>query len=228
LSLRILQEGLILKQLQGTKGVVQFVDALEDDDHFYLITKLEGGGDLFDFLSDSDCAVGEKWVLDTFFSICTAVAQLHDQDICHLDISLENILFSDSGELKLADFGQSRWNDHVKRIRSSSTARIGKPKYMAPEIVEGLDFDGFQADVYSLGVVLFCLLYGSHPYSYPIDEEDGYLLISNGLFEQFLQATGLEGSKSQKTEDLLDMMLTPAESRSSLQAIVAQMKQMFI
>jgi serine/threonine protein kinase len=82
--------------------------------------------------------------------------------------------------------------------------------------------------MYSLGFVLFCLLYGFHPYSYPDDEEVGYLFISNGLFKKYLQATGLEGLMSQESEDLLSMMLTTPENRTSLQAIIAQMNQMFI
>lgn len=205
--------------------MIEFVDALEDADFFYLITKFESGGDLFDFLLRNGDALTDEDILGLFFFICSTVCRIHDLGVCHLDISLENIFISSSGGLKLADFGVAKWHSGERQFICSAASRVGKPKYMAPEIVEGLEFDGFEADVYSLGVVLFCLLYCTHPYSSPIMEEVGYALISNGLVHDFLHINGFDNIRSQQAQTLLEAMLTVSEERSTIHSILLQMSR---
>ena len=83
---------------------------------------------------------------------------LVDLDIIHRDVKPENILFH-NGMIKLGDFGFCR-----KLEKGSTTrTRVGSPIYMAPEILFDKPYDS-ACDVYSLGVLLYELLYGRAPY----------------------------------------------------------------
>jgi serine/threonine protein kinase len=216
----IFQEALILTRLKGVDGVVQLFDAVEDSSFFYLVTIFESGGDLFDFLLENGKNLSEDQVQFIFRRICETVLRMHQMDMCHLDLSLENVFLTEDGDLKIGDFGVARSGDETKEGPNTSGLKIGKPKYMAPEIVSNQGFDGFQADVYSLGVILFCLLYGAHPYESPIQENLGYSLIESGCTKDFLELWKLNGKRSSNAEDLLQLFLAPAEERISLKEVL--------
>jgi 5'-AMP-activated protein kinase catalytic alpha subunit len=85
---------------------------------------------------------------------------MHSKKILHRDIKLDNILLDGKGRVKIADFGVS------KRVKSGEQMReqCGTPAYIAPEIIRDLGYSGFKADVWSAGVVLFAMLYGTVPF----------------------------------------------------------------
>ena len=95
--------------------------------------------------------------------------------IAHRDLSLENILLSglvglaqfsqmpggESEQVKLIDFGMA----HVGRMcPAATTLGPGKPSYQAPELHEKRDYDGFKADAFSLGVVVYAMAMGNYPW----------------------------------------------------------------
>ncbi len=90
--------------------------------------------------------------------------------IVHRDVSLENILVSRDGIVKLVDFGIAK----AAAAQSMTRGRVlkGKYAYMAPEQVRGEPLDG-QADIFSLGVVLYVLTTGAMPFT---GENDGATL----------------------------------------------------
>lgn len=76
----------------------------------------------------------------------------------HRDLKTANILLHD-GICKIADFGLSK-NVGVGNMARSS---VGTPLTNAPEIIEGKEY-GFEADIWSIGVVFYRILYGFYPY----------------------------------------------------------------
>ncbi len=76
----------------------------------------------------------------------------------HRDIKLENILIDNSLKIKLIDFGFS--------IHSKQKLKIfcGTPSYMAPEIINKIEYCGKMSDVWSLGILLFVMLIGKYPF----------------------------------------------------------------
>jgi serine/threonine protein kinase len=80
---------------------------------------------------------------------------------------MENILVSDSGKVKIIDFGFS--------IQCEKDAKLvlscGTPAYMPPEIVLKKAYSGFSADIWSLGVILYILLTGKHPFKHKNEQE---------------------------------------------------------
>ena len=98
---------------------------------------------------------------DIVRQISRGLDYLHDNNILQNDLKPSNILVSDTGVVKIADFGISS----ICRIRQSDD-HSGTPAYMSPEQVEGdAAFDGRQADVYSLGATCFYLRFGRPPFA---------------------------------------------------------------
>lgn len=85
---------------------------------------------------------------------------IHSKNIIHRDIKLDNILLDGKGNVKIADFGVSKVVQKNEVMREHS----GTPAYIAPEIIKDKGYKGFKADLWSAGVVLFALLYGTVPF----------------------------------------------------------------
>jgi len=120
------------------------------------------GGDLRDLIDR-----GKEVPISTFIimarQLASGLAAIHRNAIVHRDIKPENILFSAEGQIKIADFGIS-FSSQVSRITANGSL-VGTINYMAPEYVKKGIFDP-RADIFSLGILLYELLTGKHPYGY--------------------------------------------------------------
>ena len=106
--------------------------------------------------------------LKLFQSVCAAVEYAHDNQVIHCDIKPRNILVTPDGTPKLLDFGIAKVLDPEFSLESRQTTVGVRPmtlEYASPEQVRG-ERAGFGSDIYALGVVLFRLLTGQHPYSF--------------------------------------------------------------
>jgi serine/threonine protein kinase len=114
-----------------------------------------------------------------------------------LDISLENVLVSSNGALKLSDFGVAHYQDekHISTQNGAFT-RPGKLMYISPECLVLDKFDGFKADVYSLEVLLFCMLYGFNPYT----------RTGPTIFRDFCEGVGSTNTEEFPMDDNMDFL----------------------
>ena len=96
--------------------------------------------------------------LDYTCQICNAVDHAHRHGVLHRDLRPSNVLIPETGPLKVADFGTSRFLE----IAAHGTTVIGSPPYMAPEQFLGKAV--FASDIYSLGITMFQILTGELPY----------------------------------------------------------------
>jgi serine/threonine-protein kinase len=99
--------------------------------------------------------------LDYTCQMCNAVDHAHRGGILHRDLRPGNMLLSETGMLKVTDFGTSRFLE----IAAHGTTVIGSPPYMAPEQFHGKAV--FASDVYSVGVTMYQMLTGELPYHTP-------------------------------------------------------------
>ena len=85
---------------------------------------------------------------------------VHSRKILHCDLKSQNILLTESWQVKVCDFGLARFQD---RFVKDNKGKIGTPHWMAPEILRGESYTE-AADVYSFGVILWEVLTGQIPY----------------------------------------------------------------
>jgi hypothetical protein len=100
--------------------------------------------------------------------IARAMAAAHDRGIVHRDLKPENIVRTTSGTLKILDFGLAQITEPASRLASQTHLTqtglvVGTPAYMAPEQLLGRQTD-FRADHFALGVMLYELCTGAHPF----------------------------------------------------------------
>jgi len=128
--------------------------------------------------------------------------------VLHRDIKLDNILLDNDGEIKICDFGVSRVIKKNQRI----TEQCGTPAYIAPEIISDSGYEGFSADIWSLGVLLYAMLCGTVPFKAQ-NMHDLHQIITSGSFSY---PSYVEGMLSTESIDLINRMLKVNVKRKNL------------
>ena len=132
----------------------------EEDGNALLVTELVDGSTLAQLNRDgtlSDREIGEIGA-----DLCEALDHAHARAVVHRDIKPQNVLVTEEGEprAKLMDFGVARLTDAAALTAPGDV--VGTLAYMAPEQAEGRTA-GPEADVYSLGLMLYECWSGEHP-----------------------------------------------------------------
>ena len=203
-------EAAILRALPAHPNVVKLVDEHYEPELHWMVLEYLDGGELFDVVATHG-ALAESSVANALGQVGSGLYHLHQHGYAHLDVSLENVLLSQQdGVLKLCDFGVAR------QVAPSSPylapypqERPGKLNYMAPEVLAGRDyFDAFKADVFSLGVTVFCMLVGSPPFEHATLKDPRFAMIAQGRFREMMQSLRIT-NLSESALTLLEGMLHP-------------------
>ncbi len=100
-----------------------------------------------------------------FLSICDAITYAHQQGVIHRDLKPGNIMLTESSEVKVLDFGLARLTDDSGATRTETGVVQGSLRYMSPEQARGeTGRVDTRSDIYSLGIILYELISGKHPY----------------------------------------------------------------
>ena len=145
-------------------NIVTILTAEKQENVFFIVMEYVTGETL-EAIITREGALDMARALDYTCQICNAVDHAHKQGVLHRDLRPSNVLVSDSGMLKVADFGTSRFLE----IAAHGTTVIGSPPYMAPEQFHGKAV--FASDVYSLGVTMYQMLTGMLPYDTPSPQD---------------------------------------------------------
>ncbi|KAM9735782.1 testis-specific serine/threonine-protein kinase 6 [Menidia menidia] len=100
-----------------------------------------------------------------FKQLCLAVQYLHDMDVAHRDLKCDNLLLDKHLNLKVCDFGLSKRLTYTDGQMQLSETYCGTSSYAAPEILKNCPYNPKVSDVWSMGVVLYTMLYASAPFS---------------------------------------------------------------
>lgn len=192
-----------LQKLGGHCHVIAFDSISLTNQQAVLVMEYCTQGDLFSYLEQQpNRRVSESQALHFFRQILLGVQFLHQNDIAHRDLSLENVLLSDtSNELKICDFGLST------SVDKPCSGRVGKFNYMAPEVVLGDKYDPVQADIWSLGVILFILLTGSPLFEVAEPSDPAFQAVKQVGVSGILVHWELEHLYSPETVALLSILL---------------------
>lgn len=140
-------------------NIVKFVKYVEDEEFVYIFQELCQGQNLLELINE--CNLSENVCAHIFRQICSALNYAHERSVWHRDIKPENILVDDDYNVKVIDFGFCGVADSCNTLLDTF---CGSLFYAAPEVLDGKPYVGWQADVWSLGVVLYAMLVGRLPW----------------------------------------------------------------
>ncbi|KAI8890350.1 kinase-like protein [Backusella circina FSU 941] len=214
---------------------------IQDADYIYMVMELCDQGDLFDFVirdQEINPIRSESLVKKIYISILDAVQAMHDNQVYHRDLKLENVLLQcqdDEDEenfiCKVADFGLAT------RERYSTEFGCGSTSYLAPEHFEDestttnnnnnngaefLPYDAAASDIWSLGVLLLALMFGRNPWQEASTADAAYNEFKRNpsiLKEQLFPELSLSASRF-----LESALATNGSDRPS----IAELKEQFL
>ena len=138
------------------KNIVHFEHVFEDNDNVYILLELCHNYTLNELIKRRK-RLTELEVQCYVIQIVQALQYLHSNKIIHRDLKLGNLFLNDKMELKLGDFGLAT----KLEFRSQKKFTVcGTPNYIAPEVLDGKCGHSFQVDIWSLGVVIYTLIFG--------------------------------------------------------------------
>ena len=155
---KVRQEVQILQRTRH-QNVVKLYETFESNKHGIFVMELCCGGDLLNYVRKRR-RLKESVAKFIFKQIIEGIQHVHQRGILHRDIKLDNILLDGKGIIKIGDFGVSK----IVRPTDILKEQCGTPAYIAPEILKNRGYSGYTVDMWSVGVVLFAMLYGSVPF----------------------------------------------------------------
>lgn len=143
-------------------NIGQFLDSFETNDSHYLVFQRIHGKDLYSTIEKKMfIPFNDSESKKIFKQILKAVRFCHKKGVIHRDIKLENILMDPTGKVTLIDFGLC---DLIQYSGQESERFCGSMDYVAPEVLCKRSYDGTKADSFSLGIVLYTLLFAEFPF----------------------------------------------------------------
>jgi len=181
-------------------GIISIYETFWTDVTLNIVLEWADQGDLFDYVQKhfknpenlSDRELIGKWqteIQKKFYLMCSATKFMHDRDIVHRDISMENTLMITNKNIepgfpdvlpRICDFGLA--TEYTgKRFQAS----VGKSGYWSPECDHG-NYDGKSNDVWCLGVALFLMLFGGPPYA-QLDSQAFYMILQKNSLKKLIR-----------------------------------------
>ncbi|KAM6327885.1 maternal embryonic leucine zipper kinase isoform 7-T9 [Alca torda] len=141
--------------------ICQLYHVIETSEKMFMVLEYCPGGELFDYIISKD-RLSEEEARVFFRQIVSAIAYVHSQGYAHRDLKPENLLIDEEHNLKLIDFGLCA--KPKGGLDNRLNTFCGSPAYAAPELIQGKAYIGSEADIWSMGVLLYALLCGFLPF----------------------------------------------------------------
>ncbi|KAI0122176.1 Pkinase-domain-containing protein [Daldinia grandis] len=162
----IREEVAIMKKLNHP-NLVQLFEVLDDpeNDSLYMVLEMCKKGVVMKVgLGEQAAPYDDEQCRLWFRDLILGIEYLHAQGIIHRDIKPDNLLLTEDDVLKIVDFGVSEMFEKPDHMMTSKSA--GSPAFLPPELCQARhgDVPGKPADIWSMGVTLYCLKYGGLPF----------------------------------------------------------------
>jgi [calcium/calmodulin-dependent protein kinase] kinase len=211
---KVYREIAIMKKLDHP-NVVKLVEVLDDpvEDNLYMVFELLERGEVLEVPTETPLSEEKAWL--SFRDVLLGLEYLHYQKIIHRDIKPSNLLRADSGEVKIADLGVSNEFDGNDAFFTNTA---GTPAFSPPEALSQQPgeppYSGKVADVWSLGVTLYSLVFGQVPF-----KDDNILALYNKIRTQPMQVPDDHDVSTELLDLLTKMLIKNPNERITLQDI---------
>lgn len=207
-------------------NILGCLEVLQSDECLYIVMPYCSGGDLCSLIhkrgKTKKATANEVQARVWFRQLLEALLHLQNKGVCHRDLCLENIMLEEDGNLVVADFGLalrvpyadnnndgcvSDVSEGESRLLMKNPGQSGTLTYLDPAIIEREEaFDGFAADLWSAGVLLFVFLVGLAPFKWASTTDFRYNEINSGRLKELMQMNFTKPI-SDEAYDLLQNML---------------------
>ena len=161
------------------QNIAQIYDVGEENGMNYIVMEFLEGITLKKHILDNNGALSRKEAMNYSMQICRALEHAHSKYVIHRDIKPQNIVITESGKLKLADFGIARAANNTTTVNSKNNMAVGSAHYLSPEQARG-GYTDHRSDIYSLGVVMYEMFCGKLPF----DAEESVSVLMQHLHEE--------------------------------------------
>src|ERR1700704_2475783 len=166
---RFMQEAQVLARTSHP-NLVQVHDLVQIGDANYIVLEFVRGKSLRAVINQGTLPMPQTFAV--MHGVLQALDYAHKRAIVHRDMKPENVLLSEEGDVKVADFGIARLTDDsgAGSTATKTGTTVGTPQYMSPEQVASSKVDG-RSDLYSAGIMFYELVTGQPPFT--ATEADG-------------------------------------------------------
>jgi len=173
--------------------LVRLLDVCQDATNIYIILEHIEGGDFYGHVETNTTKIinianprikrqeVEKWQEDVrkwIKQVLMCLKFMHDRNICHRDISLENTMLSKDKNAMVIDLGVA--HHYEDGNFSSERGKIGKTQYMSPECFNGQYYDARANDIWCVGLMLWMSLIGAPPWDFASTFDARFVFIMRG------------------------------------------------
>ncbi|KAK6511967.1 hypothetical protein TWF481_000866 [Arthrobotrys musiformis] len=189
-----IEREIVVMNIPAHPNTIELYEIWDSRDEIYLVLEYVSGGDLLQYMTRKRF-LPEKEVARLFKQLITGLSHLHRFSIYHRDLKHENLMMDQNGNVKIGDFGMAALQPDGEKF----TSACGSPNYAAPEVVQGLPYNGSTADIWSSGVIL----YGMLTHQLPFDDPDTSTILGRIVWAEYK----LPRSISLEAADLIKRML---------------------
>jgi serine/threonine protein kinase len=154
-----------LHQQFNHRNIIKIYDVIYDDtlhnNHIYLVLEYCKQGDFHTFQNKRP--IREYYIKKYVNDLSGGLKYLYKLKIVHRDLKTKNLLISDCGDIKIADFGFAKIYNEDKVNPDLKQTYCGSPLYMAPEILYYQKYDN-KSDLWSVGIIIYEMITGNPPY----------------------------------------------------------------
>jgi serine/threonine-protein kinase len=181
-------------------GIVSVYDSGEENNSPYIVMELITGESLRQLLQKG--LIPQARALEIVEGILQALEYSHKEGIVHRDIKPGNIMITDSGDIKVMDFGIARATDDIGATMTNTWNVVGTAQYLSPEQATGEMADG-RSDLYSLGCLMYELLTGRPPFTGDTPVSIAYQHVSSPITPASQVKSGLSNDIDRMLEVVL-------------------------
>lgn len=181
---QIVREMQILRKAR-CKQIVQCFAIFDVLGEISFVLELMDCGTLADVMKDKG-RIPEQYLAEITRQVLQGLLYLHRQHVVHRDIKPSNLLINSKGEVKIADFGVSTM---LASTLAQCSSYVGTSAYLSPERIDPSSsnngqYNGYSADVWSMGLTLLELSMGRFPYLKPGQNADWMTLFSAIVYDK--------------------------------------------